>query len=83
MPNPATEELIEPQILFLGTVSMKPSPYRNASAIYVFSKKGAIMMDCSEGSYGQIFDHFGTKENVDRVLLKTRVIYITHLHGDH
>lgn len=28
----------EPQILFLGTVSMKPTMYRSASAIYVFIK---------------------------------------------
>ena len=82
-PDPMTEELKEPQLLFLGTVSMKPSPYRNASAIYVFNKNSAILMDCAEGSYGQIYDHFGTKENVDKVLLKTRVIFITHLHGDH
>ena len=62
---------------------MKPTPYRNASAIYFFNKESALLMDCAEGSYGQIFDHFGTKEKVDSVLLFTRVIYITHLHGDH
>jgi hypothetical protein len=28
----------EPQILFLGTASMKPTPYRGASAIYYFTK---------------------------------------------
>ena len=62
---------------------MKPTLYRNPSAIYFFNKESALLMDCAEGSYGQIFDHFGSKEKVDRVLLKTWVIYITHLHEDH
>ena len=83
VPDPVTEVLTEPQILFLGTVSMKPSVYRGASSIYVFSGNSAVMMDCAEGSYGQMFDHFGSKDKVDKILLKTRVIFITHIHGDH
>ena len=31
----------------------------------------------------QIWDHFGSKEYVDKVLLKTKVAFITHIHGDH
>ncbi len=73
----------EPQILFLGTASMKPTPYRGASAIYYFTKQGCLLMDSAEGSYGQLWDHFGTKQRVDEVLLKTRVVFITHIHGDH
>jgi hypothetical protein len=42
----------EPNILFLGTVSMKPTMYRAASAIYMFIKGNGILMDCAEGSYG-------------------------------
>ena len=40
-------------------------------------------MDCAEGSYGQIYDHFAKKEIVDEVILKTRIVFITHIHGDH
>jgi ribonuclease BN (tRNA processing enzyme) len=40
-------------------------------------------MDCAEGSYGQLWDHLGTKALVDECLLKTRCIFITHIHGDH
>mmetsp|Transcript_29504 Transcript_29504/g.21956 ORF Transcript_29504/g.21956 Transcript_29504/m.21956 type:complete len:155 (+) Transcript_29504:78-542(+) len=40
-------------------------------------------MDCAEGSYGQIYDHFQRKELVDEAIAKLRVVYITHLHGDH
>ena len=41
----------DPQIFFLGTVSMKPSQYRNASAIYMLINGYGILMDCAEGSY--------------------------------
>lgn len=40
-------------------------------------------MDCAEGSYGQLFDHLGTVERLDDAILKTKVVFITHLHGDH
>jgi ribonuclease BN (tRNA processing enzyme) len=40
-------------------------------------------MDVSEGTYGQLWDHFSDKAKVDEVLLKTRAIFITHMHGDH
>ena len=41
------------------------------------------MMDCGEGTYGQLFDHFGSKDRVDQALLKIRALFITHVHGDH
>ena len=73
----------EPSIFFLGTISMKPTQYRSASAIYVFIKGLGIMMDCAEGSYGQIYDHFQTLDKINNAILKLRVIFITHIHGDH
>jgi ribonuclease BN (tRNA processing enzyme) len=60
---------------------MKPGIYRGASAIYYINEKRGVLMDCAEGSYGQILDHFGDK--TPDVLLKTKVIFITHIHGDH
>lgn len=76
--------LEEPQVLFLGTQSMKPTQYRGASAIYVMLKGQGILMDCAEGSYGQLMDHFGgDTQLVSDLLLKTRVVFITHIHGDH
>ena len=68
----------EPTILFLGTSSTKTTILRGASAIYVAMKDCAVLMDCAEGTYGQLFDHLGTKEKVDEALLKTRVIFVTH-----
>ena len=40
-------------------------------------------MDVAEGTYGQLYDHFGTKEAVSQVLCHSRVLLITHIHGDH
>ena len=41
-------------------------------------------MDCAEGTYGQIMDYCGGDiEKVDAILRKTRVIHISHFHGDH
>lgn len=41
-----------------------------------------MLLDCAEGSYGQMLDHFGEK-GIDEALLSTRVVFITHIHGDH
>lgn len=56
---------------------------RNNSAIHVFSHKSAVLMDCAEGTYGQLVDYFGDGEKLEQVMLKTKVVFITHLHGDH
>ena len=62
---------------------MKPGLLRGVSAIYVFRNSRGLLMDAGEGSYGQIFDHFGTKAAVDEILLATQFVFITHIHGDH
>ena len=62
---------------------MKPTSHRNASSVMIFNKKGAVMMDCAEGTYSQLVSHLGSQERVDRTLIRLRCLYITHLHGDH
>ena len=52
LPDPVKEVIPEPQMLFLGTASMKPGSYRGASAILVFNKRCGVLMDAAEGSYG-------------------------------
>eukprot|EP00347_Sterkiella_histriomuscorum_P018145 403346620 len=42
-----------------------------------------ILMDCAEGSYGQIYDHFQDIEKTNEAISKLRVAFITHIHGDH
>lgn len=62
---------------------MKPKQYRNCSAIYVFSGESALLMDCAEGTYGQLLDYCGDQDKVDNVILKTKALFVTHFHGDH
>ena len=40
------------------------------------------MLDCGEGSYGQLVRFYGPKD-VDTVLSKLRAVFISHLHADH
>lgn len=40
------------------------------------------MLDCGEGTYGQLVRFYGPKE-VDTVLGKLRAVFISHLHADH
>jgi ribonuclease BN (tRNA processing enzyme) len=76
-------DTFEPSVLFLGTVSMKPTQYRSASAIMVFINGNSLLMDCAEGSYGQLLDHYQSIERVNEVLWGMRAVFITHIHGDH
>lgn len=76
--------LEEPQVLFLGTQSTTSTKYKNCSAVYFFSASAAVLMDCAEGTYGQLVDYCGADQlKVDAVLRKTRVVNISHIHGDH
>ena len=63
---------------------MRANPHTSASAIYFVQKNSAILLDCAEGTYSQLADHFNhDKEMLERMLKKTKVIFITHIHGDH
>lgn len=76
----------EPEIIFLGTTSMKPGKQRNVSALLVKLsdkfKNYSMLLDCGEGTFQQIFDHYGNKLT-DQILSKLKLIFITHKHGDH
>lgn len=43
------------EIILLGTGSSQPSKYRNVSSIYInLFSKGGVLLDCGEGSLGQL-----------------------------
>lgn len=76
-----TQSGSNPQLLFLGTASMKPGTYRNVSGIYFSQWGGGMLLDCGEGSYYQLVRSYGTE--ILNVLLELKVILITHMHADH
>lgn len=72
-----------PRILFLGTGSCIPNKTRNTSGILVYtSEEDCILLDCGEGTYGQLVRFYGP-ENVDSVMTKLRAVFVSHLHADH
>lgn len=49
---------------------------------FVCSEDSNVLLDCGEGTYGQMIRFFGT-EKADEALSNIKAIYISHLHADH
>ncbi|KAI1283166.1 Ribonuclease Z, mitochondrial [Halotydeus destructor] len=78
-----TSDSKHPEIIFLGTASSCPGKDRNVSAIWVnITDDVAILLDCGEGTYGQLVRLFGP-DKVGSNLAKLKGIFISHLHADH
>lgn len=72
-----------PQIIFLGTGSCIPNKTRNTSSILLdISSDKALIMDCGEGTYGQMVRLLGAPE-CEKMLRKLVAVYVSHLHADH
>lgn len=72
-----------PKIITFGTGSCIPNKTRNVSANLVHvSKENCILLDCGEGTLGQIVRFYG-RDGADEVLKNLKMIYISHLHADH
>ncbi|XP_067237338.1 zinc phosphodiesterase ELAC protein 2 isoform X1 [Chanodichthys erythropterus] len=71
-----------PEIVFLGTGSSLPMKIRNVSGTLVnISPSQSLLLDCGEGTFGQLCRHYGN--DVDEVLSKLSTIFVSHLHADH
>lgn len=71
------------EIVFLGTGSSQPSKYRNVSSIFInLFSKGSLLLDCGEGTLGQLKRRFGVK-GADEAVQGLRCIWISHIHADH
>ncbi|EDW32383.1 GL11605 [Drosophila persimilis] len=72
-----------PRIIFLGTGSCIPNKTRNVSSILIQTAAEAFMLlDCGEGTYGQIVRLYGSARAVE-VLRQLQAVYVSHLHADH
>lgn len=47
-----------------------------------FSEDNYILLDCGEGTFGQLIRFFG-KRDVIEILKNIKAIYVSHLHADH
>ncbi|KAI4525783.1 Metallo-hydrolase/oxidoreductase [Schizophyllum commune Loenen D] len=75
-------------VLPLGTSSAVPSKYRNVSSTLIrIPGHGSILLDCGEGTWGQLAREYGTDEsapdNVYDVLRDIKCVFVSHLHADH
>ncbi|KAJ6246417.1 zinc phosphodiesterase elac protein [Anaeramoeba flamelloides] len=70
------------QILFLGTGGGSQSKYRNTPGIFIrVTEDFNILLDCGEGSFGQLMVFY--KQKISEILLNLKFIWISHIHGDH
>ncbi|KAM4761599.1 zinc phosphodiesterase ELAC protein 2 [Cyanocitta cristata] len=71
-----------PEIVFLGTGSAIPMKIRNVSSTLVnTSATRSLLLDCGEGTFGQLCRHYG--EQVDQVLCNLVAVFVSHMHTDH
>ncbi|KAL0993355.1 hypothetical protein UPYG_G00106540 [Umbra pygmaea] len=71
-----------PEVVFLGTGSALPMKMRNVSGTLVnISSSQALLLDCGEGTFGQLCRHYG--DSVDETLAKISTVFISHMHADH
>ncbi|XP_069883027.1 zinc phosphodiesterase ELAC protein 2 [Dipodomys merriami] len=79
---PAEKRNQYPEVVFLGTGSAIPMKIRNVSATLVnISPDKSLLLDCGEGTFGQLYRHYG--EQVDQVLANLAAVFVSHLHADH
>lgn len=74
-----------PSVTFLGTGCAEPSKYRGASSIYIdFGRSDAsgLLLDCGEGSWGQLVRMYGYNEAIKR-LSSMKAVWVSHRHADH
>ncbi|NXL87458.1 RNZ2 protein, partial [Alectura lathami] len=71
-----------PEVVFLGTGSAIPMKIRNVSSTLVnTSSTRSVLLDCGEGTFGQLCRHYG--EQVDQVLCNLVAVFVSHMHTDH
>lgn len=71
-------------LTFLGTGAAIPSKYRNVTGMLIDRplQNAAFLMDCGEGSLGQLRRRLGI-EGTNDVLRRLAFVWISHIHADH
>eukprot|EP00178_Gracilaria_changii_P004479 TRINITY_DN1720_c0_g1_i1.p1 TRINITY_DN1720_c0_g1~~TRINITY_DN1720_c0_g1_i1.p1 ORF type:complete len:768 (+),score=114.29 TRINITY_DN1720_c0_g1_i1:1492-3795(+) len=70
-------------VRFFGTGACLPGKQRNVSSAMIdLFGRGGILLDCGEGTWGQMVRQFG-RERAQRAVCAIKVIFISHMHADH
>lgn len=67
-----------PETQTLQTSKPFPAP---VTVALVHSPDRSLLLDCGEGTFGQLCRHYG--DQVDRVLGALAAVFVSHLHADH
>lgn len=78
----AADRASAPSLLFLGTGAAVPSKYRNVSCILLTTGGGCALLDCGEGSLGQLERRLGAA-GCAAALATLRLAWVSHIHADH
>ena len=79
------------ELTTLGTGSSAPSKYRNVlSTLVCIPGDGYLVLDAGESTYFQLARRFGPGElgwdgrtGINKVLRELKMIFVSHIHGDH
>ncbi|ETO77223.1 hypothetical protein F442_07547 [Phytophthora nicotianae P10297] len=85
------EDLVDGRITFLGTGCAIPSKYRNVTGMYLELPTGkddeewaGMMLDCGEGSLGQMYRYAGgDRRRLQELVDRLKCVWISHNHADH
>eukprot|EP00411_Alexandrium_monilatum_P057017 CAMPEP_0175443002 /NCGR_PEP_ID=MMETSP0095-20121207/58448_1 /TAXON_ID=311494 /ORGANISM="Alexandrium monilatum, Strain CCMP3105" /LENGTH=872 /DNA_ID=CAMNT_0016743067 /DNA_START=66 /DNA_END=2680 /DNA_ORIENTATION=- len=80
--NAAEAGETDPELLFLGTGSAKPTSRRGQSAILLGLGGFTALLDCGGGTWAQLVRLLGARE-AQEVLDKLDLIWVSHHHADH
>lgn len=71
-------------IVVLGTAAAAPTKHRNCSSNLLCMPDGRhVLVDCSEGTYGQLVAYCGSDCGAQVLIGRLRMIWISHAHLDH
>jgi ribonuclease Z len=71
------------EVCFLGTAAAIPGKHRNVSGIMLrMFARGSLLMDCGEGTWGQLTRAYGMDAARD-ILCGLKIVFISHIHADH
>lgn len=71
------------EVVFLGTGAAMPSKYRNVTSIYINRfQQGGMLLDCGEGTFGQLARRFGLAR-VKEIVCGLACVWVSHIHADH
>ena len=70
-------------VVMLGTAAAAPTKTRNCSSIFVDLPDGGVLLDCGEGTFGQLVMYCGDENKAKNIVQNIRMIWISHHHLDH